>query len=173
MDPLTQQVPPQQAPQPVQNPSTGPDVPSTPASAGLSQDQMKANLQQLMSKIQSKYQDFSTQKFSHNVQMQKQKSKSLRQLFDLFQSQGVDPNSPEEVKSFLDKIKGNNPELYQQLEQALLVLIGGQPGGPSAEVPDTSTPAIPGTPPITDLSPTNVPATNMNMNQNASPSQNV
>lgn len=121
-------------------PASPPAVPvgeETPTSSGLSQEQMIANLQGLMEKINGKYQDFNSDKFSADNQIKEQRSQSLQQLFDLLQSAGVDPSNVEEVKAFLDSMKEKNPELAQQFEQALQILLG-QEEAPSDEVPEES-----------------------------------
>jgi len=115
---------------------TSPDSVFAPAGAspqvGLSQDQMRVNLQELMDKIQGKYQDFGAQQFSSDAKSKEQQSVLLRELFDLLQSAGIDPSNPEEVKAFLDKIKQQNPELAQQLETVLQAILGE--GLPEAEI---------------------------------------
>jgi len=122
MDPLIQ--PDNETPQQVQPPVDDP---------GLSQDQMRTNLQDMMAKVDGKYQEFNAQKFSSDNQSQEIKSQVLRELFDLFESKGIDPNNPEEVKEFLDTIKQNNPELYQQVEQALKTLLNGDSESPEVQ----------------------------------------
>lgn len=160
MDPLT----PPQSPQPqlTQPPSTvapppvSPEGPmgipvgttsQDPATMGsLTQDQMKANLQELMSKIEAKMQDFNSQKFSTDNKLKEQQSQALRQIFDLFKSNGVDPSNLDEVSAFLQKVKDTNPELAQQLEKALEIILGEDPlipevienqGGESASTGET------------------------------------
>ena len=126
MDPTLQPV----APAP-ESPQGAPGIP-TEAPGELSQEQMKANLQELMAKIDAKYQDFNTQKFSSDNKLKEQRSAALRQVFDLLQSAGVDPSNPEEVRGFLDDLKGQNPELSQQIEKVLQELLGEEPA-PEAE----------------------------------------
>ena len=103
------------------SPASSAGIPSTPE---VSQDEMRANIQDMMSKIDGKYQDFSSQNFSSDNSLQGQQGQLLRDFFDLLQSMGIDPSNPEEVKTFLDKIKEQNPELYQQIEQVLQTLLG-------------------------------------------------
>ena len=103
------------------SPASPAGIPSTPE---ISQDQMRTNLLDMMSKIDGKYQDFNSQNFSSNNSLQDQQGQLLRDFFDLLQQMGVDPNNPEEVEAFLDKIKQQNPELSQQIEQALQTLLG-------------------------------------------------
>lgn len=90
----------------------------------LTQEQMRSNLEELMGRIESKYQDFNSERFSSDNQIQDQKNQSLRDLFSYLRSVGVDPSNVEEVRAFLDKMKEQTPELAQQFEQALQILLG-------------------------------------------------
>jgi len=92
----------------------------------LSQDEMKTNLQDLMSQIENKYQEFNTQKFSSSNKIEEQKSMMLRSLYDVFESFGIDLTNAEQVKEFLDKLKVENPELYTKLEAILVKVIGDE-----------------------------------------------
>ena len=129
-------------------PASPAEVPETVAPE-LPQEEMMANLEALMAKIEDSYQQFGPQKFAVDKQAQDLKSQAMRQLFDLLQSKGIDPNDPEAVGAYLDQIKSDNPELYQQVEQALELILGSDQGA-GAPSPD-----------------------NMNMNPNEDVSQNL
>lgn len=116
MDPLQQPTPSDFAPAPAS--------PAEVGAPGLSQEQMKGNIQNMMTGIEGKYQDFTTAKTAADTEIANQKTVTLQDLFDFFQSQGVDPNSPEEVQAYLDKLKMSNPEIYDQVESALKMLLG-------------------------------------------------
>lgn len=141
------------------SPEAVPGIPEAPVSGGLSQEQMKTNLRDMMAKIESKYQDFNSDKFSSDNQIKEQQSESLRQIFDLFQSAGVDLSNVEEVRAFLDDLRTKNPELSQQIEQVLQNVIGEDPLAQSDEAP-----IAPG--------PEGIPPGNMNIN-NEEPPQNL
>jgi len=119
--------------QPVSAPSVVPPVQPEGLAMGaqqtpeLPQEQMKTNLQDMMAKIENKYQDFNSQKFASDNKLMEQQGGTLRQVFDLFESMGVDPSNVEEVRALLDKIKETNPELSQQLEIALGSVLGEEP----------------------------------------------
>ena len=149
MDPLNQS---SVAPAPA-SPEAVPGIPDTTSSTELSQEQMKTNLQDMMSKIDEKYSQFKTQKFASDNMIKKQKGEALRQLFDFFQSKGVDPNNPEDIKAYLDNIKEKRPELYAQIEQAIQTILGDE------DITTTSP---------SDMSeiPSDSIANNMNINQN-------
>ena len=105
---------------------------STPAAAGaapMSQQDMQANLQAMMAKIQPKYQEFTQAKAAGNANVNKAQSLMLRQFFDVLSSYGIDPSNPDDVKQFLDKIKSANPQVYQQIEKSIGVMMGDKPTG--------------------------------------------
>lgn len=108
------------------SPASVPGVPDTVGMEEMPQEEMVSNLEALMEKINNKYQEFSADKFSTDTKIKQSKSESLRQVFDLLQSVGIDPSNVEQVKGFLDKIRENNPELYQQVESALRDIIEGE-----------------------------------------------
>ena len=168
MDPLTPQV----TPAPVSPPGV-PGIPSAPAQEGLSQEQMKANLREMQTTLANKYQGFNKQNRINEINSKEQASELLRTLFDMLESQGVDPNSPEAVKAFLDKIKESDPERYQQIVQALNMILSGDEVAPEA-VPGEALSAS-GAPaaPVAPLAPEGLPSDNMNINPNAQTSPNI
>lgn len=87
--------------------------------AGLSQEQMRANLQEMAGNIESKYQDFNSQKFAFKNKLELKKREALKEVFDIMETAGIDLNSPEDVKMFLDSLREKNPELSQIIESSL------------------------------------------------------
>ena len=160
MDPTNEQFPVAPA-----SPAPVPGIPASPLAGesvggGLSQEEMVKNLEELMAKIEGKYQDFNSQKFATNNKLQESKSETLRQIFDVFESLGIDVNNVEEVRAFLDKLRESNPELSQQLEQALQTVLGDEVApAPSDVVPVPETEGL-----LSD---------NMNINNDETTSQNV
>lgn len=148
MDPLNQSV----APAP-ESPGMAPTT--LGASQGMSQDEMRANLQGMMEKIQGKYQDFGAQKFSSESKSKELQSQALREIFSILESMGVDPSSPEAVSAFLEDLRTKNPELAQQIEMALKSVLGEE--GESEEAPVEE----------------EVPPENMNINPNEVPPETV
>lgn len=152
----------QVAPAPA-SPAEVPGIPSTPMEGEMSQDQMKSNLQDLMSKIDNKYQDFNVQKFSSDNKVKSSNAEALRMFFDMLQENGVDPSNVEEVGAFLEKIKTNNPEVFKQIEAILQNLIAGDTSSEPETTPEME--AAPGEETV-------VPP-NMNINTNEPPQQNI
>lgn len=173
---LDQNTQPGQAPAyPEQNlpPSTVAEAPVSPDEASsMSQEEMRQNLQDMMAKIDSKYQDFSMQNFSNNTVNQKSKSEALIMFFDMLKQAGVDPSNVEEVNAFLESIKQNNPEIFKQIEAILKTLIEGGDTVPAEDTPvegDQNT--LPES--ITPEMGATTPQQNMNINTNETPQQNI
>lgn len=136
-------------------------VPGVPNQTPLSQEGMKSNLKGMMGKIEGKYQDFNSQKFASDNKVKEAENDSLRKIFDLFESVGVNPSNPKEVIAFLDKIKTENPELSKQLEATLSSLMGGDTEEEIANIQETS-----------DVPNIEEAPINMNMN-NEAPQKNI
>lgn len=152
---------PGQVPVSTSNVAPVPVSPGSPGdvSQGLSQDEMKANLQDLMSKIQGKYQEFGSAQEEAKAGLDTQKELTLNEIFDLLKKLGIDPSNVEEVNAFLEKIKETNPELYQQIEKSLETLMGGDVTQGAEGVPPQTTGEM--------------PAENMNINTNEASQQNL
>lgn len=103
---------------------TSPVSPEGAPGLPLSEEEMRANLQDLMSKIQIKKQAFDNTQVAVDDKMRKQHALVMNQLFDFFKSVNVDPSDPDAINDFLEKIKEQNPEFYQQLVKSLEIILG-------------------------------------------------
>lgn len=141
---------------------------SAPAAPDLSQEQMKANLQELFSKVESKYQQFNSQKFASNNKMDQMTKDALKEVFDQMLSMGIDPSNVDQVNAFLNNLKSQNPELYDLFESTLNGLLGDAQTADSSSVDiepqQNEIPPSPVVPPTQN---------NMNMNSNELPTQTV
>lgn len=145
--------------EPTQTPQTAPMAPgveAAPSSSELSQDQMRGNLQDMMSKIEGEYRNFNSQKFASDNKDLANKSLMMRKLFQMFKSMGVDPSDATALKNFLEQLKQSNPEVYQQVEAALEAILGDNP---------QDTPQTAGTTPTAIAN--DAPINNMNIDPNA------
>ena len=146
------------------SPASVPGIPPTASDVAPGQDEMKARLAEVMEKLEGKYQQFDQSKFSTENKMAQMKSDAMSELFTMLQSKGIDPNNPDELKAFLDKIQASNPDLYQQIVGALNAIIGSETAmNPNAgDQPDPN--AIASSP----------ETNNMNINNtNGQPGQNI
>ena len=134
-------MPPQEAG--IQGLNTGPaagegvGAPDLSLGAGiLSQFQMRTNLQDLFSKVQSKYQQLNSKKISSDNQNESTRQEVIKVALDILQSAGVDPSNPEELKAFMDDLAEKNPDMYELLSYALDGIFNE--GGEEVPPPDLS-----------------------------------
>ncbi len=169
-------------------PSMNPPLPTEPNlgtnNTMLSQDQMKANLQDLMSKIQVKKDQLDTSMFDINKTVKESNSVLFGEVYDFFTKNGIDPTDPEAVKAFLDKIKATQPDVYQMIESIINQLMEGSsqndptnPLGNSTGAPTTDTTGaanLGSEDGITSLGGADLgQSNNMNINTNDQPQQNI
>lgn len=96
-----------------------PASPEDPTQSPMSQEEMRSNMDGMMSQLQNKNKDVKAELFSANNERNSGKGSLLQEIFDFFQSVGVDPSNPEEVQAFLAKLSQDNPEMFAQVQQVL------------------------------------------------------
>lgn len=100
---------------PIASPGSVPGIPRD-NEVGLSQDEMRARLSEMLSQLSNKGAEMAIRSFSSTNNAKEQSGALMRELFDFFEEVGVDPSNPGEVSAYLDKLRQQNPELAQQLE---------------------------------------------------------
>lgn len=108
------------------------------ANPGLSQEQMKANLADLFSRVQGKYQQFNSQKFVSGNKVDSQKRDVLKAVFKMMSDAGIDPSNVRQVNQFLASLKQKSPELYQLFEMSIDSLLGQQSQSGSGTSPSSN-----------------------------------
>ena len=152
---------------PLSNMGQGATLDTTPQSP-LSQEQMRTNLDNIFSKAGQKYQAFKGGEATPEGAMTAPAldgpmetapvSDDLQKVFAFFEENGVDLNSEEAVRAFMDKLKVEQPDVFKEIET---ILLAAQGGGAPGEVP-----------PAADMNMGGMPPTNMNMNPNENVQQN-
>ena len=114
-------MPPQSPPEfaPPQQVTARPPASPPEQGVGMTQDQMKANLQGMLSQLMSKFNQAKSIHADTAEEIKAQDTQMLGDLFDFFESIGVDPSSPDEVNAFMEKLAAQSPELAQQLQSLL------------------------------------------------------
>lgn len=133
--------PPEQFARPQAAPGGPAGVP-TDQTIGMSQDEMKGNLQGMLSQLLSKYSDYKAKHAAIGAGLAEQKGNMLSDLFDFFKSIGVDPNQPEEISAYLEMLGEQSPELRAQLEKLLQRALGDV-GEEDALPPEGMEPEVP------------------------------
>lgn len=100
----------------------------------MSQEEMLADLEQLMNKIHTQYQVFDGKRRASNNKVQAIQEEELNKVFETLAAAGVDGSDPAQVSQFLQKLEQTNPELYQIFSEAISGLMGDQTTqGPQAQ----------------------------------------
>ena len=137
MDPLEQSI------QPV--PASPPEAPAISRGAStLSQEEMRANMDSTMGQLKGRFGDFQAKKFTMDNNAEESQGMLLREIFAFFESVGVDPNNPEELNAYLEQLKVEDPEQYQQIESLIDGILG-----PEASATPEAAPAVSGNVPVT------------------------
>jgi len=108
----------------------------------MTPEEMKADLQQLISKVDSKYQNFNSLRDQEKSSDKDMREKILNQVFETLAKSGVDGSDPQQLNTFLEKIKTTSPELYQFFSEAITSLMGvdatSMPSEQDSTVPNIS-----------------------------------
>ena len=127
-DPMNEQIP----PAPMSPPGVA-EMPMAPQGPELSQEEMRTNIERMMSQVQAKYGDVQVSRFDLDRRSVEGQGALLREMFDFFNSVGVDASNPEEIQAYIEKVKQTNPELAEQLETMLTRLVEKSSGVPGAD----------------------------------------
>jgi hypothetical protein len=120
--------------QPVPNPEMPnnlPPLPESPQDAGMSEEEMRADLDNMFNKVEAKERDFRSRSFMNANKLNEVKTKMIRMFFDLMQQMGVDPSNVDSIGAFLRQLEQQDPDLYTIFEAAFNGMMGngGQPAG--------------------------------------------
>jgi len=102
------------------------------AGGNLTDDEMLSNLKRLRESADSKYRNFNTTKIVSGNRVKNSKIETMNQLFDLLESNNIDPSNKEQLNNFMEGLKSYSPEIFAMFEKALGELVAD----PDAQLPD-------------------------------------
>lgn len=111
----------------------GLDMLGDPAQGGLSQEEMRNNLSELMNGVQSKYSELNSEVFSNKNAADSTRQETIREALEMLQAAGVDLNDPESINQFMQRLNEMNPDLFMLFEDALNKILAGDGFEPEAE----------------------------------------
>lgn len=112
-----------------------------PAGGEVSPEQKQALLD-LIKKIEGNLSTIGVQDFAGKNKLEMTRRALLRQVFDKLQLAGVDLEDRESVAAFISNLKQESPELAQQFEEAMAVLLGeAESGAPQSQMPGMEDPS--------------------------------
>lgn len=90
----------------------------------MSQEEMIADLKNLMDKIHASYGRYNSTKNESERISEGSREESMNKVFEILAAAGVDGSDPQQVSEFLAQIEKNSPELYQLFSESIASLIG-------------------------------------------------
>lgn len=120
-------------------------IPSGKAPAMATPEQ-RQELFDLVSQVRDKLGGFNAVSFASQNQSEQLRMDLLKDIFSQLSAAGVDLTDPKSVSDFMSKLKIQNPELAQMLEEALNTLLGSVDGGQGVPVPPTGEEVMGGQP---------------------------
>lgn len=112
--------------------ASGAPASPTYGDVGISQEEMRGNLQGMLAQLLEKFSNYKAQTASTGNSLAELRGKMLRDLFDFFESVGVDPSEPQAVSEYIESLRSENPELAAQLEKILKRALGAEGGDQQA-----------------------------------------
>ncbi len=128
MDPI---LPPQVAPQPSDQ------ITPEPMGLGMTQEEMRASLNDLMELVSEKYRELDSKRFAMNNSTDAARKQALVEALKALQEAGIDVNDPMAVQAFADMLQQQNPEMYAMFEAAFNALLGDEFPAPE-QVPEVA-----------------------------------
>ena len=91
----------------------------------MTPEEMKADLDEMLSMLQKKAADVKGNKTTTQAAMEESKRKVMGLFFDILQRAGVDPNNVESIGQFIEQLSQQDPDLAQLFEQVFNMIAGG------------------------------------------------
>ena len=107
-------------------PPEGISPPEVSEGLGMTQDEMRTSLQDLMDIVKEKYQELDSRRFELNNATDAARKKSLVAALRALEDAGVDVQDQESVQQFAAMLQEKNPELYAMFEEAFNTLLGDE-----------------------------------------------
>jgi len=94
------------------------------ASAPMSQEEMRANLQAGYDKVKNKEREVNSVKLMSQNELSDLRKNIVTQFFKAMKRAGVDPNNLESIRSFIEKLEKSNPDIAEMFTVAFDGLVG-------------------------------------------------
>lgn len=83
-------------------------------------------LDELFSKLEDEYRKFNSNLIVMKNKIEQSRVQILRKALDMLRSSGIDPNNPEQIREFMDKLAQLDPDLLELFEGAMNELLKGE-----------------------------------------------
>lgn len=83
-------------------------------------------LDQLFSRLEEEYRKFNSNLIVMKNKIEQSRIETLRRALDMMRRSGIDPNSPEQVNAFMEKLSQIDPDLLTLFESSMNGLLSGE-----------------------------------------------
>ncbi len=96
-------------------------------------------LDKLFSQLEEEYRKFNSNLIVMKNKIEQSRVQTLRRALDMLRRSGIDPNDPEQIRGFMDKLAQLDPDLLALFEGSMNSLLSGENFDVS-QVPETQAP---------------------------------
>lgn len=102
-------------------------------------------LDRLFSQLEEEYRKFNSNLIVMKNKIEQSRVQTLRRALDMLRRGGIDPNDPEQIRDFMDKLAQLDPDLLALFEGSMNSLLSGEEFDLS-QVPESQVPSEEGLP---------------------------
>jgi hypothetical protein len=115
----------------------------------MSHEQMVADLEGKTAALQGKNAELNAKSITRGNKLDNMRTEIMQNLFALLEKNGIDPNDPESLRSFLEQLAETDPDLFEIFETAFVNLSpeGGEAAPTGEETPPPEVSAMLGSTP--------------------------
>ena len=100
---------------------------AAPGASGMTPDQMIADLESKAAGAENKNAALKAKEITGANNQEAMRAEIIQDLFKTLEKYGVDPNDPESIRTFLEKLAETDPDLFEVFETAFMNLTA-EPG---------------------------------------------
>ena len=109
------------------------EMPGAEMPGPLDEAQMRADIERDFATVKSKAAELHTQNYINRNKIRQAKMQLMKQVFDILEGMGVDPNNLDSINNFLSKLEKQDPDLVELFE---MVINGMSPDEEAAPAPE-------------------------------------
>lgn len=105
----------------------------------LQREEQDSETDRLFSQLEEEYRKFNSNLIVMKNKIEQARIQTLRRVFEMMKNNGIDPNNPEQLGAFMERISEIDPDFLALFETAMDGLLSGEQFDLS-QVPETQAP---------------------------------
>lgn len=128
-------------------------IPAEGDNVNVPSQEQDPELDKLFSQLEDEYRKFNSNLIVMKNKIEQARVQTLRRALDMLKRSGIDPNDPEQIREFMDKLNQLDPDLLALFEGSMNNLLSGEQSDLS-QVPEGQQPTEPIAPEGEPVAPT-------------------